>query len=208
VVAKLIGVKYGKNARASCKKLFEKLKANAPAQAEDNSVKPVTTGNNEDDEEEEPKPKVKKGTAKKVAAPKKVGARAAPKKSAAPKKPAKRVKKEEDDEGDDGVKSAEEEFAAGNEELLDNGPDGKLSPVVPSLPNQDASIGPPEVSSPLSWKSVMNGVEATFPAGYTFPADATEDEIYHAHSHEITVEAWRVWTQQNNYFDDRASTPS
>jgi hypothetical protein len=206
-----MGVKYAKNARSSCKKLFEKLKAKALAPTGDQSVKPpaVNTGDDEGGEKEDTKPKIKKGTAKKVA-PKKVGPRAAPKKATAAKNTAaKKVEKEKalDDEADDGAKSAEEEFAGGDE-LLDDGPDGKLSPLAPAPPNQDASADQPEVSGPLPWKSVMNGVEATFPAGYAFPADATEDEKYHAHSHEITVEAWRIWTQQNDYYDDRAATPS
>jgi hypothetical protein len=55
--------------------------------------------------------------------------------------------------------------------------------------------------------STMLGVSATFPPGYRFPADASEDEIWKAHSHEITVEQWRSWKLQNNYEDDRADTP-
>ncbi|EHK98897.1 hypothetical protein M7I_5407 [Glarea lozoyensis 74030] len=194
IVASLVGQKYARNARSAC----------------DYSVKPATAANAEEtegEEDEDSKPSVKKAAVKKAAGTKKVGARAAPKKSTATKKgKSSKVKKEEDmDENDDGADSAQAEFAD-HSEL--NGEDGKSPPPAPAIPSEKSTEDLPDVSHDVPWNSVMNGIEATFPAGYKFPIDATELELYHAHSHQITVEAWRVWKEQNNYYEDRAHTPS
>jgi hypothetical protein len=208
IVAALVGTKYARNARSACKKLFEKLKANAPALY--GAANPTTPEDSAGEEGEDVKPKTKKSDLKKATTAKKVGARAAPKKAAAPKKTAtKKVKKEDDfDEEDNGAKDAQEEFENDEPDFHDADEDGKLFPSPPLVPEEDTSqflLDPP---SELPWKSTMNGIEATFPAGYKFPSDATEDELYYAHSHQITVESWRLWKTQNDYYDDRAVTPS
>jgi hypothetical protein len=131
------------------------------------------------------------------AASKKVGARAAPK-EAAKKTTGKKVKKENvlDEEEDDGVNAVKAEFTDQGEDILDDEQYGKLSPSVPVTPGNDTYEVLSDISCEIPWESVMNGIETTFPAGYSFSYDATEDELYHAHSHHITVEPWRVWKAQ------------
>jgi hypothetical protein len=101
-VAKLCGVAYGKNARASCKKLFEKIKSNA------GQTNGSAEGNGEEaDEKPKAKPRTKKA----------VGPRAAPKKAAAaPKKPAGRGRKPKVEEPEEEMVDAEEAEENGEEE--------------------------------------------------------------------------------------------
>jgi len=102
-VAKMCGVAYGRNARASCKKLFEKIKSNAGVTTESAEV------NGDAGEEADEKPKAK------PRAKKAVGPRAAPKKAAAaPKKLASRGKKPKVEEPEEEEVDAEE--AEENEE--------------------------------------------------------------------------------------------
>ncbi|KAH6669883.1 hypothetical protein B0J14DRAFT_656988 [Halenospora varia] len=91
-------------------------------------------------------------------------------------------------------------------------PDLPKLPEVPKLeePKNDsdpqaAPVAPANASEP--WVSTYFGFTATFPAGYAFPEDATPTEIYQAHAHEITVEAYRVWKADNQYDDDLAPSP-
>lgn len=104
-VAKMCGVAYGRNARSSCKKLFEKIKSNAGQ----TNGSAETKGEGAD---EKPKPKAR--------AKKAVGPRAAPKKAAtAPKKSTGRGRKpkveepeEEEVEADEAEENGEEEEGA------------------------------------------------------------------------------------------------
>ncbi|KAH8657155.1 hypothetical protein BGZ60DRAFT_567572 [Tricladium varicosporioides] len=74
-----------------------------------------------------------------------------------------------------------------------------------SSAHQAAPIAPADTNRP--WKSTYFGFTATFPAGYTFPLDATPTEIYQAHAHEVTVESYRIWKADNQYDDDLAPSP-
>ncbi|CAG8952103.1 hypothetical protein HYFRA_00000841 [Hymenoscyphus fraxineus] len=86
-VAPLVGQKYARNARSACKKLFDKLKKNAPPGAVASSS--TATG-------DESAPATPKKTPSK---PRKVGAKSTPKKAtSAPK--GKAVKAEMNDEAD------------------------------------------------------------------------------------------------------------
>ncbi|RDL34000.1 uncharacterized protein BP5553_08368 [Venustampulla echinocandica] len=197
-VARLCGHKYARNARTSCKKLFEKLKANAGNNSASCDTAKPDGAENSDGEEI--------GGAKKKTAPKAKktpGARAAPKKAAAGMKKgtARKVIKKEPE-----IESEDEKFDLNMKEEDEEDHDYDHGHEMERTGKSEA-LAPVNEPFPAGFTSTMFGVEATFPPGYEFPPDATEEELYKAHTHEITVEEWRTWKIQNDYDDNIATTP-
>ncbi|KAG4428783.1 hypothetical protein IFR05_015732 [Cadophora sp. M221] len=214
-VAKHCGIKYGKNARQSCKRLFDKIKKSHPelnidGSGGDGAGSAAEDGSEENEVAEAPEegdtPKRAGRSASKAAAATKktVGKSVAPKKAAAaPKKaPAKKgaaktkaaVKSELDDAGgeeadDQGVEPMEQD---------DN---GNFSSASLTLPQEEQPLN---VSASVAVKALAYFVsEELFMHidGYDYPY--CNQDIIDAQLHGITLKHFILWKFENNV--DRAA---
>ena len=184
----MVGQKYARNARTACKKLFDKLKANAPADAQ-STVTPGPSGEDGEDDEPPKKSSVKAAAKKtapaKGAAKKGVGKATAPRKAgkggpkaAAKGKNAKVVKSEEV------VKNEDEDEEDEDEEMAEADNDGK-------------SLN----SSHLAHAN-GNGISLETAA----EVSGDWEDRHMAAVHHMTLEEWTRWKEANNY-DNIAPTP-
>ncbi|KAF7900654.1 uncharacterized protein EAF01_007956 [Botrytis porri] len=189
-VAGRVGVKFGKNARQSFKKLFEKLKdqAGPPPDTEDGDTPPKT-----------PSP-TKKTSPKKKVGPKNAPIKATPK----PRGKKAAVKKEVKEE----VVDSDDELA---ERVLDD-EDGKSPEHIPSLRAESlgknslvgSSTGSSEslqISNKVARISVIEAEEtiSTFTEESPVDEQADLDEQLLAAQSEMSVDAYRHWKALNNY---------
>lgn len=171
------------------------MKAHAPSGTADAAAAVATSSAaNDSDAGEggEPATPTKTPRKKGTATPRKnaVGPRG-PKKATAPKA---ELKEEVTEDGDAKHESADEIINF-----------GKSSPTTAAIDTFAPVIFQSGRRLPLV--SSMCGYMATFPVGYSFPLDSTDEELYKAHLYQTTVEEWRVWKLENNYDPDRAITP-
>lgn len=182
------------------------MKANAPAGTAAATVASTSTNasgdgeGNDDAEGGEPATPKKASRKKGTATPRKTGPRNTPKKVTA----AKGAKVEPMEES---VEEAVEEAVA-KAGLPDDDDEMKYGKSFPTAAAIDA-FAPFVFQSGrrLPLISSMCGYMATFPVGYSFPLDATEEELYKAHLYKMTVEKWRTDKIVNNCDPERAITP-
>lgn len=197
----MVGIKYARNARASFKKLFEKVKANATA-----------SGSGDDSDDAAPAPAAKKTSATKKTTPakptgvtkKETGKPVATKKAVAtrarvPRKVQKAIKEEATDVNE----------RLNSSELEENDQEvGKFFNTFTPINAKKISRGG-DVNEPISGDQVsLSGYQASTSGN---EAGLADDDEHQAELRGMSVEDWRAWKLQNPYDDgvySHAPTPN